>query len=313
MSISILEKNSCISDENTPDKEYKIGQSLVELVKSDFSNLDIFLHKEIPKNTTFENYFCDLFKINYDSIYFKLLKNTLINFYDNYEDSIVGPKSTPFPYRIIEDPYEFMQELCLFFQPLFIIQKDAEEILLCLASSDKNNKVEKLSALYALKPNLFNLTKYNADSIYYKYDALFNESMISINNDIIFKNHFSNIESLYFFELKRLLKSDTKIIVCPVCKRLHVAKHKKQEYCSNSCKYENNKKSKNTNIFYILYRKRYKSLHSNYSVKKLDESPKILPKEITTALTNLLYEYISKDENDETIIKEYEKKLRAIK
>ena len=160
---------------------------------------------------------------------------------------------------------------------------------------------------------MFNFARHNTDSIYNKYDDLFNENIISIDNDIIFREHFSDIESLCIFELKRLLKSTTKIIVCPVCNEIYVAKDKRQIYCSNTCKYKENKKNKNNNIFYILYRKKYRSLFVTYSAKKANDSNENLPKEIKIALKNLKNEYIDKDENNQSIIEEYEKKLGAIK
>lgn len=318
MSINILESKLHIYDENIPDKKYEIGNSLVEFIKCDFSKLKKFLRKKIPENITYKNYFGNLFEIDFNSIYFKTLKNTLINFYNNFDDSDApsynGSRAIPFPDSIISEPYSFKHEVYRFFSPLFENQKKIKEILLCLASSDYYNKIEKLSLLYKAKPNLFDFKNTNINSIFYEYDYLFTEPLILINDDgIIIKKHFSDVESLLLLELGRLLYSDTKIIFCPGCKEIYVAKDKRQKYCSNKCKNDVNSKNKNNNIFYELYRKRYRTLHSNYSVKKTNSSDTVLPKRIKIELSSLLTQYTNKDENNSEIIKEYKEKLRAIK
>ena len=322
MSISILEEKRFICDENEPENKYFIGESIVELAKCNLKQLKTFLHTEIPENTTYEKYFKDLFKINYDSIYFKSLKNILFNFYNNFDDSepadynYPGPEKEfiPFPYSVINEPNLFKHEMNLFFQPLFNIQDKANKVLLCLSETNDNNKIEKLASLYKEESDLFKI-KNIKDSIFYRYDAFLSESTIIINNDIAFKECFSDIESLFFFELKRLLKSKTKIIKCPICKEIYVASDKRQKYCSNKCKNKANKGNKNKNIFYIIYRDQYKRLHSSYYSKKgnYNTNDKILPQEIRIALKTLLNEYISKDQSNSKIIEEYTQKIRAIK
>ena len=236
------------------------------------------------------------------------------NFDDSDAPSYNGSRAIPFPDSIISEPYSFKHEVYRFFSPLFENQKKIKEILLCLASSDYYNKIEKLSLLYKAKPNLFDFKNTNINSIFYEYDYLFTEPLILINDDgIIIKKHFSDVESLLLLELGRLLYSDTKIIFCPGCKEIYVAKDKRQKYCSNKCKNDVNSKNKNNNIFYELYRKRYRTLHSNYSVKKTNSSDTVLPKRIKIELSSLLTQYTNKDENNSEIIKEYKEKLRAIK
>ena len=204
----------------------------------------------------------------------------------------------------------------LFFQPLFNIQDKANKVLLCLSETNDNNKIEKLASLYKEESDLFKI-KNIKDSIFYRYDAFLSESTIIINNDIAFKECFSDIESLFFFELKRLLKSKTKIIKCPICKEIYVASDKRQKYCSNKCKNKANKGNKNKNIFYIIYRDQYKRLHSSYYSKKgnynTNDNDNILPSRITEALTSLKDEYINRNQNDSKIIEEYTQKIRAIK
>lgn len=313
MNINILEKDSFIYDENKPKKKYKPGQALVELAKCDFSKLKKFIQKEIPDNLTYEDFFKELFNFDYHSIFYLPFKNSLKNFYNNFDDSV--PDEVPFPFSTINDPYNFKHSINLFFQPLFDVQ-DALNKFLFNISSDSIDRREMLSLIYILSQDLIKSENKNKDLIYYQYDAYSSEPIFNIDSNFAFKIHFSDIESFILYEIKRLYTSDTKIILCPTCQKLYVAKNGNQKYCSNKCKYEANKKNNNTNIFYIEYRKRYKTLYSKYFVKKLDDlnySAEILPQEIKEALITLRDKYMTKNQNNSKIIEEYKQKLRAIK
>lgn len=313
MGLNILENGLCIADESNPNQKYKAGQSLVELAECNLDNLYNLLHTEISADMTFENYFSRLFEIDCKSIFFTLLKNTLSVFYGNYEECLLEPQAKQFPHTPINETAEFKQNMISFFSPLFDAQRKVRQILVSLSSANENTKINKLKQLLERNPSLFKLQISEKNSVFCMYDTLFSDSPILLNGEITFKTHFSDIESLYTYELKRLLLSKTKVILCPVCKKLYIAHDIRQKYCSNTCKNEANRGKSNNNIFWQIYRRNYRRLYNSYSVKNSGASLDIFNNVIKIELKKLYNEYKNKDSNDASIIDIYEKKLKAIR
>ena len=328
MSINIIEmKNGFKCNINDKEKYYKIGESLVELTNFDFKELYDLLHNfQEKENLTYEDYFNKFFQLynsenNKTSIHFELLKNTLRNFYDNYDDAEFESDCKPFPYCAIPDQKKFNEEIRIFFSSIFSMQYKIRKILNCLSLYKNEDRMVALSNLAKdnMKKNeiqslgdinVFDFTPRRTNPIYNEFDDMFYYSPLFINNEIHFTLHFSEVETFCFYELRRLLNSDIKIACCPICNTFFASKDKRKKYCSNKCKGISFRKNSEPSVFYELYRKRYQNLSSYYTVHSLDGT---MPQKVKTELIALRDRYINKDENDEKIIEKYKMKLKKIK
>ena len=329
MSIDILEtKAGFICNLNGKELNYKIGESLVELVNFDFSELNNLLNNFVETdNLTYEKFFSNffkLYKIKNDkfSIHFELLRNTLCTFYDRYDDGDIDPSVKPFPYSVIPDPKQENQRIYAFFSSLFTMQYKIRKILSCIVECEDENKIKALYELSINKKNkanmvtlgdvdLFDFTPRLTNSIYNEYDELFYKPPLFTENEICFPLHFTEVETFCFYELRRLLNSSIKIIRCPICNKFVASKDERRIYCSNKCKGKAFEQNSNQTVYYELYRKRYRYLHNYYS--EHNDIDGTIPQNVKNELKKLYTKYADRSENDKNLIKEYEIKLKKIK
>lgn len=313
-------------------KKYKYGESLIEFVTQDFSELKSFISQDISScSVRYEEAFNYLFnsfkkfKHCNNSIHFKLMLDTLINYYNQAEE--IDDYDKPFLYTETHLD-EFMNNISLFFWQLFYCRNHIKEVIQAIDynSSKKTTLINRLQSFessdidnHTDTSNQF-ITPSKEKHVFipipksrpslFDYCEEVSQTKLVFNKDHInYELFFSTVEEFCNFELKAIIEKQIPIAVCPykVCKKPFIKKHNNQKYCSNNCKIQYLNSQHNN--FYNLYRKRSRYLNNKYNSALNDLLPEDFPSE---KLKKLYDEYKDFDDTDEELIKEFDSMLHKI-
>lgn len=304
-------------------KKFKWINNLLNFYEQDFNDLKGILEfKKINEKTIYLDLFQEIFEYKTKSIYFELLKNSLINFSDFYDDYINSDNSTSYNPKkqiyklnlpVSTNVLPFPEDLQVLFQSLFFSHTKVKRIIDTIILINEKKRVPES------KKNSTNIANFSTNNMYYhsiilKYDEEIPNSIFYENGKYIYQTTFHTVEEFCFYSLQKLFNYGIIIKRCNYnkCNKIFIPSHKLQKYCSEQCRMTQNsdftKQKEKNNKFYGAYRTKLKNLTKKYETNQ--NNPYAFDK-----LKKLYKEYKKYDNTplEEEKFNEFKKKLKLIK